>query len=142
MSGSGEILDDDLRESDEVNYGEESTLSIGSEARDLLSDPPGYIATFLVGGFITMLTAVVGFGLDAVTASMSALEASGRAIGGNIESIQSITVNLVVVPLESMDALAASSGVFAPLVVALTFALVAAIAAGIVWGTFRLVRFL
>ena len=112
------------------------------EAAELVSDPRGYILAIFVGGILSGLTAAVGFVLDGLAAGTSALRMSGSAVAGSIVTIQTTVVELVVVPLEVMDGVAASSGPFAPLVVALTFTLVAAISAGLVWGTDRVVRFL
>ncbi|WP_418284775.1 hypothetical protein [Halorubrum sp. DTA46] len=146
MSGSGEILDDDLRESDDVNYGEEDTLALGSEASSLLSNPRGYIREIVlgvfVGGLLSALTFAVQLGLDITAMFRGVLERSGSAVLGNMDSIWSTLATLVALPLETVEGVAASAGPLAPLVTALAFALTAAIVAGIVWGIYRVVRFI
>ena len=146
MPGSGgTVLDDDTRDSD-AYASDDPTDGFTGEAGDLLEDPTGYIREvvlgIVVGGVLSVLLAVVRFGLDIVSSTSSALASAGGAIRGNVVTLQRTTTEVVVLPIEVMEPAAASSGFFAPLVAAGTFALVAAIAAGLIWGTFRLVRFL
>ena len=146
MSGSGEILDDDLRESDDVDYAEESTLSLGGEASSLLSDPRGYIREIVlglfVGGLLSALTFTIRLGLDLTAMFRGVLESSGGALLSSMDAIWNPLATLAALPLETVESVAVGAGPFAPVVAALAFALTAAIVAGIVWGLYRVVRFI
>ena len=146
MSGSGEILDDDLRESDDVNYGEEDTLGLSGEASSLLSDPQGYIREIVlgvfVGGLLSALTFAVQLGLDITAMFRDVLERSGGAVLDNMDSIWTTLATLAELPLRTVESVAVGAGPFAPIVAALAFALTATIVAGIIWGLYRVVRFI
>lgn len=147
MSGSGSILDDETRESDEVNYGEEDPLDgYGGEAQSLLSDPTGYIREIvfgvLVGGVLSAITFTVRFGLDLFAELESALGMGGGAILDSVTVLWSELARVIVIPITTAEGVAAGAGVFAPLVVAVSFLFAAALAGGIVWGTVRVVGFI
>ena len=145
-SGPGGVLDDDLRESDDVDYAEEDTLEIGDEGESLLSDPAGYIRELvlglLVGGILSAVTIATSFGLSAISAVTGALSSSGSAVSSSVLSIQSTAIDTVLIPFTLLEGLAASSGPFAPLVVGAAWALTAAVVAGLIWGLIRVVRFI
>ena len=141
MSGSGEILDDDLRESDDVTYGD-----VGPEASSLLSDPRAYIREIVlgvfVGGLLSALTYAVQLGLDITAMFRGVFESSGAAILDSMDAIWTPLATLAALPLETVESVAAGAGPFAPIVAALAFALTATIVAGIIWGLYRVVRFI
>lgn len=144
MSGSGEILDDDLRESDEVDYAEEDTFT--GETADLLESPVSYIREIvlglLVGGILSAVTFATEFGLAAISAWTGAIESGGGAVESSIVTIQTTALDALLIPFGLLDGLAASAGPFAPVVVALTWALTAALTAVVAWTLYRIVRFI
>lgn len=123
--------------------GEGETRSLGEEAGALLDNPRGYIrgivATFVVGSFLSVVTFVVSTGIDIWESLRSSLSRAGGAVTGDVSSVWSVAADLVALPIRISGDLAASAGVFAPLVAAGSFALTAAISGAIVWLIYRLV---
>lgn len=96
----------------------------------------------LVGGFLSALTAISGFGLDLIGSFSTVMASGGGAILGDIESLWRIVETLVAMPIVVAGNLAISAGPFAPIVVAGVFTAVAAFTAGLVWALFRIVRYI
>lgn len=106
---------------------------VASEVRDI-------VAGFLVSGILTFVGATVGFGIDVIETIRSSLTSAGAGIAREAGKLGDLVVGLAIeTPLEATGDLAASTWVFAPVVSALIFALVAAMAAAIVYGTWRAV---
>lgn len=104
---------------------------IASEVREI-------IAGFVVSGILAFVGATVGFGINVIETIRSALTSAGAGIASELGSAGNDFVELVIeTPLEATGDLAAGSGIFAPVVSALIFALVAAMAAAIVYATWR-----
>ena len=145
MSGS-DTFDPDGDYDVEVGGSSTTTSSLGGEARSLLSNPRGYIREIVlglfVGGLLSALTFAVQLGLDLTAMFRGVLESSGGAILSSMDAIWNPLATLAALPLETVESVAVGAGPFAPIVAALAFALTAAIVAGIVWGLFRVVRFI
>jgi hypothetical protein len=98
------------------------------------------VAGFLVSGILSFVTATVGFGIDVIETIRSSLTSAGAGIASEAGKLGDLLVGLAIeTPLEATGDLAASTWVFAPVVSALIFALVAAMAAAVVYGTWRAV---
>lgn len=143
---SDETFDPDGDYDVEVGGTSTQTSSLGGEARSLLSDPRGYIREIVlgvfVGGLLSALTYGVQLGLDITAMFRGVLERSGGALLGNMDSLWSTLATLAGLPLRTVESVAVGAGPFAPIVAALAFAMTAAIVAGIVWGLYRVVRFI
>ena len=130
----------------EVGGSSTTTSSLGGEARSLLSNPRGYIREIVlglfVGGLLSALTFAVQLGLDLTAMFRGVLESSGGAILSSMDAIWNPLATLAALPLETVESVAVGAGPFAPIVAALAFALTAVIVAGIVWGLYRVVRFI
>ena len=143
---SDDTFDPDADYDAEIAGTSTTTSSLGGEARDLLGDPPGYIREIVlgvfVGGLLSALTYGVQLGLDITAMFRGVLERSGGAILSSMDAIWNPLATLAALPLETVESVAVGAGPFAPIVAALAFAMTAAIVAGIVWGLFRVVRFI
>lgn len=120
--------------------------SFGEEARELLSDPTGYIREIVLstiaGSVLSILTYAISTGFDMLGVIQSQLGRAGGAITGDVASVWSTAAMLVGLPLETVGRVADSAGLFGPVVVALAFFLTAAIAGALVWTVYRVVRFI
>ena len=129
-----------------MSAGDGDSTSLGSEAAALLSDPPGYIrsrvALFVVSSVLSVLTFVVSTGIDLWESVRSTFARAGGALTGDVGAIWSTAAGLLALPIQLSGDLAASAGLFGPLVAAGAFALTAAISAAVVWGLYRVVRFI
>lgn len=134
------------RFTDETTTGSDDSSQFGGEAREFLAGPTAYIREIvlglLVGGALTAITVTVRFGLDLYAQLESALGMGGGAILDSMTVLWSEVGGVVVIPITTAEGVAASAGVFAPLVVAVSFLFAAALAGGIVWGTVRVVGFI
>ena len=98
------------------------------------------VAGMFVGGILSVVGMFAGFGIDIVDTVRSSLTSAGSGIASEAASIGDLFVDVVIVtPLEGAGDLAVSTWIFAPISSALVFALVAAMSAGIIYGTWRLV---
>ena len=96
------------------------------------------IAGVIVSGILTLVGTTVGLGIDVIGTIRSALTNAGAGIASDAGNLGTDFIDLVVeTPLEVIGDLAASSSIFAPVVSALIFALVTAMAAAIVYGLWR-----
>lgn len=146
MSGSDDTFDPDGDYDVEIAGAQTSTSDLGDEAGDLLEDPTGYIREIIlgvfVGGVLSAITFSVRFGLDLFAQLESALGMGGGAILDSMTVLWSELARVIVIPITTAEGVAAGAGVFAPLVVAVSFLFAAALAGGIVWGTVRVVGFI
>jgi len=111
---------------------------------EFAKDPTGYIRgvvlSLFVGGILGLVTAVVNSGINVVTAIRESLLGGGSEIGSQLGTIGDTVVSVVVeTPIGAIGGIAESAGVFAPLVSALIFGLVAAMTAALLYATYRLV---
>lgn len=126
--------------------GSSNGSSLGGEASSLLRNPTGYIreviAGLVVGGILSALTFGVEIGLDIMDAFRGVLTSGGGAVLDSIDSVWLTVVTLVALPIETVESVAVGVGPFAPLVAALAFAVTAAVVTGVIWGLYRVVRFI
>lgn len=66
---------------------------------------------------------------------------TGGTIASDIGTVGMTLIDVVEMPLDVAEGVAASAGPAAPIVGAVTFALVTATTAAIIWGIFRVIRF-
>ena len=102
---------------------------LGGEAGELLASPREYI--------LSIVTFAIATGFDIYLGLRSSLARAGGALTGDVGALWSTAGNLVALPIRISRDLAASAGVFAPVVAAGAFALTAAISGAIVWGLYR-----
>ena len=107
-------------------------------------DPTGYIRgvvlSIFVGGLLSLVSVIVGSGLNIVTTIREQLLSGGSEIASDLGSIGDMFVSVAVdMPIGAIGGIAESAGVFAPLVSALIFAAVAGITAALLYATYRLV---
>jgi len=126
-----------------LSAGEDEGSSLSAEAGALLDNPREYIrgivATFVVSSVLSVVTFAVSTGIDIWESLRSSLSRAGGAVTGDVSSLWASAAELVALPIRISGDLAASAGVFAPLVAAGAFALTAAISGAIVWLIYRLV---
>ena len=131
MSSRGTLPD--AEEIEETTSDDDGGGLVAGEVREI-------VAGFLVSGILTFVGATVGFGIDVIETIRSSLTSAGAGIASEAGNLGDLVVGLVIeTPLEATGDLAASTWVFAPVVSALIFALVAAMAAAVVYGTWRAV---
>lgn len=131
MSSRGTLSDAD--DVEEATSDDEGGGLVAGEVREI-------VAGFLVSGILTFVTATVGFGIDVIETIRSSLTSAGAGIASDAGALGDLVVRLLIeTPLEASGDLAASTWIFAPVASALIFALVAAMAAAIVYGTWRAV---
>jgi hypothetical protein len=96
------------------------------------------VASFLVGGILTFVGWILGFGIDVIGTVRSGVTSAGAGIANELGKVGGQIIGLLVrTPLEATGDLAAGAWIFAPIVSALIFALVTAMAAAIVYGLWR-----
>lgn len=106
---------------------------VESEVREVLGG-------ILVGGILTGAATVAGFAIDIVDTVRSGITDAAAGIREELGQVGDSLIGLVIeTPLEVTGDLAGSTWLAAPIVSALLFALVAAMAAGIVYGIYRAV---
>jgi len=133
LSSRGTLPDaEEVEEIDESNSDDEGGL-IASEVREI-------VAGVIAGGVLSLFGSIAAFGVGIIDTIRSALTNAGGGIAEEVGSAGDQFVVLVIeTPLEAAGDFAASTWIFAPVVSALIFALVAAMAAGIIYGTWRAV---
>jgi len=112
--------------------------------QEFASNPTGYIRevvlSIFVGGILTLITFVVGSGINVVTMIREALLGGGSEIASDLGGIGATFVKYTIdVPIGAIGGVAESTGFLAPLVSALIFAAVAAFTGALLYATYRLV---
>jgi len=99
-----------------------------------------WVAGILVSGILTAVGTVAGLSIDIVDTVRSSLTSAGAGLASEAGSIGDMVIELLIeMPLEATGDLAASTGLAAPIVSVLVFALVAAMVSVIVYGLYRAV---
>lgn len=115
---------------------------LSSEARALLSDPPGYILGMFVTAIFGFVGAAVGLLLDIQAMLFGSLAQAGDAVASDLRTVALVVLDTLTLPIRLTGDMVAGAGVFAPILSALVFAVTVFVVAGLLWGLFRVIRFI
>lgn len=113
-----------------------------SEKPEILDNPRNYVLGVIVGAIFGLVEALFGAYITVGQQARQAATAAGSAIRNAFGNTGSALLNALGIPFEVLATLAGSAGPAAPLVVALGWFASGAVIAGILWGTWRVLRWL
>lgn len=134
---SDSILGPDRTGTDD-SVADDDGISLSGEATKLIKDPRSYIVGIVVGMLFGLFEAGLESLLLAGGAVRDALANAGDAGLEATGSVGETVIDLVELPFGTLETLAVSSGPLAPLVVAITWAVVAALVGALIYGLWRL----
>jgi hypothetical protein len=102
----------------------------------------GIIATMIASGVLTALSAWAGYARSIQTLIWSELRSVGSTIESELSTVGSVILDLVTLPIRVSGDIAASAGIFAPLIGPLIFAITAVVIWVILLALWRVVRFI
>lgn len=114
----------------------------GADKAEILKNPRNYVLGVIVGAIFGLVEALFGAYITAGQQARMALTDAGSAIRNGFDDTGSALLDALGVPFEVLATLAASTGPAAPFVVAIGWFVSGAVVAGILWGIWRVLRWL